>query len=174
MILVFLTLSYKPDFSLSSFILMKRLFHSSLSAMRVISSIYLRLLIIVLEILIPACDSSSSAFHMIYSTCKLSRETIYSLVMLLSQFWTSLLFHVPSVFFWPIYRFLRKQVRWSGTPTSLRIFQFVVICTSKSFSIVSEAKVDFFWNPLLSPRSHEFWYFELWFLCLFCKSILYI
>ena len=44
--LSFLMLSYKPDFSLSSFILMKRLFHSSsLSAMRVVSSIYLRLII---------------------------------------------------------------------------------------------------------------------------------
>ena len=27
----------------------------------------------------------------------------------------------------PAYRFLRRQVRWSGIPISLRIFQFVVI-----------------------------------------------
>ena len=30
---------------------------------------------------------------------------------------------------WPAYRFLRKQVKWSGIPVSLRIFQFVVIST---------------------------------------------
>ena len=42
------------------------------------------------------------------------------------------------------YRFLRRQVRWSGIPNSLRIFQFVVIHTVKGFSIVSEAEVDIF------------------------------
>ena len=46
MILVFLLLSFKPTFSLSSFTFIKRLFSSSLlSAVRVVSSVYLRLLI---------------------------------------------------------------------------------------------------------------------------------
>ena len=46
MILVFLMLSFKPAFPLSSFILIKRLFSSSsLSAVRVVLSAYLRLLI---------------------------------------------------------------------------------------------------------------------------------
>ena len=47
-------------------------------------------------ILIPACASSSPAFRMMYSAHKLkiSRVTIYSLDVLLSQFGTSLLFHV--------------------------------------------------------------------------------
>ena len=40
-------------------------------------------------------------------------------------------------------RFLRTQVRWSGIPFSLRIFQFVVIRTVKGFGIVSKAEVDF-------------------------------
>ena len=44
----------------------------------------------------------------------------------------------------PAYRFLRKQVRWSGMPISLRIFQFVVIHTAKGFGIVSDAEVDVF------------------------------
>ena len=45
--------------------------------------------------------------------------------------------------------FFRRQVKWSGIPISLRIFQFVVIHTVKSFSIVNEAEVDvFFWNSL--------------------------
>ena len=48
MILVFWMLSFKPGYSLSSFIFLKRLFSFfSLSAIRVVSSIYLRLLIFV-------------------------------------------------------------------------------------------------------------------------------
>ena len=42
------------------------------------------------------------------------------------------------------YRFLKRQVRWSGIPTSFRIFQFAVIHTVKSFSIVNEVEVDVF------------------------------
>ena len=60
MILVFRMLSFKPSFSLSSFTFIKRLFSSfSPSAIRVVSSAYLRLLIFFLAILIPACASSS-------------------------------------------------------------------------------------------------------------------
>ena len=40
---------------------------SSLTAISVVSSAYLRLLMFLLAILIPACGSSSPAFHMIYS-----------------------------------------------------------------------------------------------------------
>ena len=61
MIFVFWTLSFKPTFSLSSFIFIKRFFSSSsLSAIGVVSSVYLRLLIFLLAILIPACASDSS------------------------------------------------------------------------------------------------------------------
>ena len=64
MILIFWMLKFKPAYSLSSFILIKRLFSSSsLSAIRMISA-YLRLLIFLLAILIPVCDSSSPAFRM--------------------------------------------------------------------------------------------------------------
>ena len=54
-------------FSLSSFTFIKRFFSSSLSAIRVVSSAYLRLLIFLPAILIPACASSSPAFLMMYS-----------------------------------------------------------------------------------------------------------
>ena len=55
MILVFCMLSFKPTFSLSSFTFIKRLFSSSsLSAIRVVSSAYLRLLIFLPAILIPS------------------------------------------------------------------------------------------------------------------------
>src|SRR5574337_892924 len=68
-------LSYKPTFSLSSFTFIKRLFSSSsLSAIRVVSSAYLRLLIFLLAILIPACVSSSPAFLMMYSAHKLNKQ----------------------------------------------------------------------------------------------------
>ena len=60
--LVFWMLSFKPAFSLSSFTFIKRLFHSSsLSALRVVSSAYLRLLIFLPAILILAYASSSQA-----------------------------------------------------------------------------------------------------------------
>ena len=77
----------EPAFSLSSFTFIKRLFSSSSrSAIRVVSSAYLRLLIFLLAVLIPACASSSLAFHMMYSA--------YKLISKVTIFWTSLLFHV--------------------------------------------------------------------------------
>ena len=88
MVLVFfLIFSFKLAFSLSFFTLIRRLFHSSLlSAIRVVSSSYLRPLIFLPTILIPACNTSSLAFHMMCSVCKLNKQvTINSLVVLLSQ-----------------------------------------------------------------------------------------
>ena len=73
--LSFLMLNFKPVCSLYSFILIKRLFNSSwLSTIRMISSAYLRLLIFLLEILIPGYDSSSPAFHMMYSAYKSNKQ----------------------------------------------------------------------------------------------------
>ena len=75
MILVFWMLSVKPTFSLLSFTFIKRLFSSSsLSAIRVVSSAYLRLLIFLPAIFIPACASSSPAFLMMYSAYKLNKQ----------------------------------------------------------------------------------------------------
>ena len=75
MILVFCMLSFKPTFSLSSFTFIKRLFSSSSPyAIRVVSSTYLRWLIFLPAILIPACASSSPAFLMMYSAYKLNKQ----------------------------------------------------------------------------------------------------
>ena len=64
MTLVFSMLSFKPVFSLSSFTFIKRLFTSSLlSAIRVVSSAYLKLLIFLPAVLIPACASSSPSAY---------------------------------------------------------------------------------------------------------------
>ena len=68
MIFVFWMLRFKPPFSLSSFTFIKRLFSSSsISAIREESSVYLRLLIFLPAILIPASASCSPAFLMMYS-----------------------------------------------------------------------------------------------------------
>ena len=75
MILVFSMFSFKPTFSLSTYTFIKRLFSSSsLSAIRVVSSAYLSLLIFLLAILIPACASSRPAFLMMYSAYKLNKQ----------------------------------------------------------------------------------------------------
>ena len=73
MIVAFWMLSFKPDFSLA-FTLIRKLFScSSLSAIRVVSSAYLRLLIFLPAILIPA--SYSTAFLMMYSEYKLNKQS---------------------------------------------------------------------------------------------------
>ena len=67
-------LSFKPTFSLSSFTFIEKLFSSLLSAIRVVSSEYLRLLIFLPAILIQAYASSSQAFHMMHSEYKLNNQ----------------------------------------------------------------------------------------------------
>ena len=96
MILVFWMLSLKPTFSLPSFTFIKGLFSSSsLSPITVVSSAYLRLLIFLPAILIPACASSSPTFHMMYSVYKLNKQDDkIEPDVLFSQFGTNLLFSV--------------------------------------------------------------------------------
>ena len=148
MILVIWILSFKPTFSLSSFTFIKRLYSfSSLSAIRVVSSAYLRLLIFLLAILIPACASSSPAFLMMHSTYKLNKQgdniqpwhTPFPI-------WNQSVIPCPvlTVASWPAYRFLKRQVRWSGIPISFNIFQFIVLHTVKGFGIVNKAEIDVF------------------------------
>ena len=159
MIFIFWMLSFKPDFSLSSCTFIKRLFSSSsLFAIRVVSSAYQRLLIFLLAILIPACVSSSTAFCMMCSAYKLNKEGDN-----IQPWCTPFPILNQSVVPCPVltvasslaYRFLRKQVWWSGIPISWRIFLFLVIHTVKGFSIVTEAEVGvflkfscFFYSPV--------------------------
>ena len=146
MIFIFSMSSFKAAFSLSSFTFIKRLFSSSsLSAIRVESSAYLRLLIFLPAILIPACASSSLAFHMMYSADKLNKQgdniqPWRTPFLMWNQSIVPCL--VLTAASWPAYRFLRRQVRWSGIPISWSIFQFVVIHTVKGFGIVNKAEVD--------------------------------
>ena len=75
MILVFWMLSFMLAFSLFSFTFIKRLFISSSLSIRVVSSVYLRLLIFLLAFVIPACASSSPAYYMMYSAYKLNKQS---------------------------------------------------------------------------------------------------
>ena len=130
----------------------------SISATRVVSSVYLSLLIFLLEIFIPAGTSSSPAFLMMYSAYKLNKQgnnihTWYTPFQILNQ---SVVPHpVLTVVSLPAYRFLRRQVRRSGIPISLRISQFIVIYTVKDFGIVNEADV-FSGIPLLFLWSNRY------------------
>ena len=74
--LSFLNIEFKPTFSLSSITFIKRLFSSSsLSAIRVVSSAYLSLLIFLPAIWIPACASSSPMFLIVYSAYKSNKQS---------------------------------------------------------------------------------------------------
>ena len=76
MILVFWMLSFKPAYSLSFFTFIKRLLSPSLLYdIKMVSSAYLRLLIFSPAILIPAAESSSSAFHMMHSVYNLNKQS---------------------------------------------------------------------------------------------------
>ena len=172
MILVFWMLSFKPTFSLSSFTFIKRRFSSSsLFIIRIVSSAYLRLLIFLPAILIPACASSSPTFHMMYSVYKLNKQgdniqpwrapfPIWN--QSVAPVWASLVAQLvknppamketwvqslgwedplekgkatlSSILAWRIldlHRFLRRQVRWSGIPISLRIFHSLLQSTQR-------------------------------------------
>ena len=118
-------LNFKPAFSLSYFTFIKRLFSSSsLSAIRMVSSAYLRLLIFLPAVLIPACASSSLAFHMMYSVYKLNKQgdNIQPWCIPFPIWNQSVPCPVLTVASWPTYRFLKRQVRWSGISISFRIF----------------------------------------------------
>ena len=90
--------------------------------MSVVSSAYLRLLVFLPAILILACASSSPAFPMMYSAYELNKQgddiQPWHTPFLI---WNQSVVPCPvlTVVSWPAYRFLRRQVRWSGIPISL-------------------------------------------------------
>ena len=97
----------------------------SRSAIRGVSPAYLRLLIFLQTTLIPACNSSSLAFPLMCSADKLnkqgdSKQPSCTPFSILSQSVDP--YKVLTVACWPAYRFLRRQVRWSGILISFRVF----------------------------------------------------
>ena len=124
-ILVFQLFNFKPAFSLSSFTLIKKLISSfSLSAIRLISSADLRQLIFLQAKLIPAYDSSSSVFCMMYFAQTLNKQSdnkqpCHTPFPILNQ--SIVPCQVLIVASCPTFSFLRRQIMWSGNPSSLRI-----------------------------------------------------
>ena len=83
--------------------------------------------------------------------------TIYNLDVLLFAILIQWVVPCPvlTVASWPAYRFLRRQVRWSGIPISFRIFHSLLWSTVKGFGIINKAEVDvflefssFFYDPM--------------------------
>ena len=108
-------LNFKPAVSLFSLTLIKSIFScSSISSIRVVSFAYLRLLIFLLETLIPGCDSSSPAFHKMYSAYKLNKHSdniqpCHTPLPILKQL--VIPYKVLIFTSWPAHRFPRWQVR---------------------------------------------------------------
>ena len=118
----------------------------------------LRLLIFLLAILIPACSSSSPAFLMMYSANKLNKQGDHIYPWRTPfPIWNQSVVSCPvlTVASWPTYRFLKRQVRWSGIPISQNFPQLwkMVIHTVKGFGIVNKAEIDVFLE--LSCFFHE-------------------
>ena len=138
-----------------SYTFSKRLFSSSsLSAIRVVSSAYLRLLIFLLAILIPACASSSPAFLMMHSAYKLNKQGD-NIQPWCTPFpiWSQSVVPYPvlTVASWLAYRFLKRQVRWSGIPISFRIFHSLLWSTqSKALLLLTTCNGHHFLCLLLS------------------------
>ena len=149
-------LSFKPTFSLSPFTFIKRLFFAFWHKDGVIC------ISEVIDISLGNLDSSfcfiSPAFHMMYTAYKLNKQGDN-----IQPWCTPFPIWNQSVVPCPVltaasllaYRFLRRQVRYSGIPNSWRIFQFVVMHTVKGFELVNKTEVYvffrnsyFFYDPI--------------------------
>ena len=171
MILVFLMLSFKPAFSLSSFNLIKSLLSSSsLSAIRAVSSAYLRMLMFLPAILIPDCDLSSLVFLMMYSAYKLNKQgdNIQPCHIPFPIWNQSCSMQGSNRCFLTCIQVFRETGKMIWHSHLFNSFpQFAVIHTVRDFSVVNEAEICFSGIPLLSLWSGECWQFDLWFLCFF-------
>ena len=121
MILIFWMLSFKLTFSLSSSSSSKALYFLFTFCHKGDVPAYLKLLIFLPAILIPACASSSPAFHVIYCACKLSKQGD-NIQPWCTPFpiWNQSVVScaVLTVASWPAYRFLKKQVSVSHSVLS--------------------------------------------------------
>jgi len=133
--LCFLSAEFLASFFTLLFHFIKRLFScSSLSSIRVVSSAYLRLLIFLPANLSAAWASSRLAFCMMYSAYKLKKQgdnkkPWHTPLPIWNQSTVPCPFLI--VVSWPAYRFLRRQVRWSGVPISWSIFHSLLWSTQR-------------------------------------------
>ena len=143
MIFIFWMSSFKPAFSVSSL--------SSRGSLVLLHFLplkcyHLRLSVFLMAVLIPACDSSSPAFRMMYSAYKLKKQGD-NIQPWCTPFpiWNQSIIPCPvlTVASWPAYRFLWRQVRRSSIPVSLRIFRSLLWST-QSRLWCNQAEVNFF------------------------------
>ena len=145
----FLMLSFKPAFPFLFYLHQEKVVHFLFAFCHKggISSAYLRLLLFLPAILSPACASSSPAFCMMYSALKLDKQSDNTQSWC-SPFttWNQSVVPCPvlTIASWPAYRFLKRQVRWSGMPVFQNFPQFIVIHIIKGFGIVNKAEIDVF------------------------------
>ena len=98
--------------------------------------------------LISSCNLSSLAFRMMCSVYKLNKQgdnkqssrTPFSI---LNQVFVP--YRVLTIASWPTYRFLRRQVRWSGIPIFVRVFHSLLWSTQSK--VITNV-------PLGLPRWH--------------------
>ena len=167
--LPFLNVDFLPALSLS-FTFIKRFFSSSLSTVRVVSFAYPRLLIFLLAILIPAYASSSPALCMMYSAYKLNKhgdniQPWRTPFPIWNQSVVPRL--VLTVASWPIHRFLRRQVKWSGEHEHEQFSSLLWSTQVKGFGVINKRTRCFSGILWLFLWSNGCWQFDLWFFCLF-------
>ena len=129
MILVFWMLSFKPSFSLSSFTFLKRFFSSFLFAFCHKGGV-----IYISEVIDISPDNLDS--NLFFIQPGISHDALCIQIKLqprrtLFPIWNQSVVPYPvlTVASWPEYRFLRRQVRWSGIPISFRIFHSLLWST---------------------------------------------
>ena len=136
-ILVFLVFNFKPALSLSSLTLIKKPFSSSsLSATRVVSSTYLRLLMFLPPCWFQLVTQPSPAFLMICSAYRLNKQILNQSVIPIQGSNCCFLIHIQvsqetGMMFW--YSHLFKSFP-----------QFIMIRTVKGFGLVNETEADVF------------------------------
>ena len=113
---------------------------------------FLRLLIFLPAILIPACVSSSPAFLTMYSAYKLNKQGD-NIQLWCTPFPIGNQSVVPcpvlTVASWPAYRFLKSQSGGLVFHLFHDFPQCIVIHTVKGFGIVNKAEIDVFSGTLL-------------------------
>ena len=94
--------------------------------------------------------------------------TIYSLDVLLSQFGTSLLFHLQFCCFLICIQISQEADKVVWYSHLLKNFpQFVLIHTVKGIGVVNKEEVDVFWNSFALLMIQQMLAVDLSFLCLF-------
>ena len=153
MILVFRMLSCKPVFFTLLFHSHQRCFSPfSLSAIKVVSSAYLRLLIFLLAILISACASCSLAFLMMHSEYNLNKQRQYTALMYSFSSFEPVhcSMSASNCCFLTCIQVSQESGKVVWCSYHFKNFpQFVVIHLVKDLNVVNEPEIDFFFSGIL-------------------------